>query len=216
MQDEERRRLARELHDSAGQLLAALSMKLTPLESEASTTRSHSAKAIEESLGLVDELSRELRTVSHLLHPPLLDEVGLSSALRLYLEGFAERSKIKVDLDFPDDFGRLSAGSGNRYFPDGAGMPHQHSPAFGKRGSQGSHFPSPTAMFAWKWRTKARAYRREGDLSMESAGMAGVGIRGMRERIRQLGGALEINSDGRGTLIVAHLPVGSTTSTAIA
>src|SRR3989442_5668918 len=60
------------------------------------------------SLGLIDELSMEVRTISHLLHPPLLDEVGLSSALRIYLDGFADRSKIRVDLEIPDDFGRLS------------------------------------------------------------------------------------------------------------
>ncbi len=108
MQDEERRRIARELHDSAGQILAALSMNLTPLEPEAYKISPSAAKAINESLGLVNELSKELRTISHLLHPRLLDEVGLSSGLRSYLEGFAERSKISIDLDIPDDFGRLS------------------------------------------------------------------------------------------------------------
>jgi len=108
LQDEERRRIARELHDSAGQILAALSMNLTPLESEHGRTSPGAAKAVEESLRLVNELSKDLRTISYLLHPPLLDEVGLSSALRLFLEGFTERSEIKVDFAFPDDFGRLS------------------------------------------------------------------------------------------------------------
>ena len=106
-QDEERRRLARELHDSAGQILAALSMNLTPLESDSGRTSPTAAKAVEESLRLVNELSRDLRTISHLLHPPLLDEVGLSSALRSFLEGFTDRSKINVDFEIPDDFGRL-------------------------------------------------------------------------------------------------------------
>src|SRR5947209_15033910 len=66
-------------------------------------------RVVKESLELISELTKEVRTSSHLLHPPLLDEIGLSSALRLYLEGFAERSKIKVDLEIPGDFGRLSA-----------------------------------------------------------------------------------------------------------
>jgi PAS domain S-box-containing protein len=78
VQDEERRRIARELHDSAGQTLAALSMHLTPLESEDGRLSPRAAQAIKESLDLVDELSKELRTISHLLHPPMLDEVGLS------------------------------------------------------------------------------------------------------------------------------------------
>src|SRR5260370_11646659 len=108
MQDEERRRIARELHDSAGQILAALSMNLTPLANESSAADPHSVEVVKDSLGLIDELTMEVRTIYHLLHPPLLDEVGLSSALCLYLEGFAARSKIKADLEIPDDFGRLS------------------------------------------------------------------------------------------------------------
>src|SRR5207249_2310795 len=106
-QDEERRRIARELHDSAGQILAALSMNLTPLESENGKIPPRAAQAIKESLGLVKDLSNQLRTISYLLHPPLLDEVGLSSALRLFLEGFGECSKIKVALEIPDNFERL-------------------------------------------------------------------------------------------------------------
>src|SRR5215470_3337585 len=106
-QDEERRRISRELHDSAGQLLAALSMNLTPLASENAKLPASSAKAIKESIGFVKELSNQLRTISHLLHPPLLDEVGLSSGLRAFLEGFEERSKIKVDLEIPSNFERL-------------------------------------------------------------------------------------------------------------
>lgn len=98
LQDEERRRLARELHDSTGQTLAALSMKLSPL-ADGGDRFSDSDRVIKESLELIGELSNEVRTISHLLHPPLLDEVGLSCALRLYLEGFAERSKIRAELE---------------------------------------------------------------------------------------------------------------------
>src|SRR5205814_9906158 len=107
LQDDERRRLARELHDSTGQMLAALSMNLSLLVNVADP--GHTKKTIQESMGILRELSDEVRTMAHLLHPPLLDEVGLSSALRLFLEGFADRSKIKVGLEIPADFGRLPA-----------------------------------------------------------------------------------------------------------
>jgi len=89
MQDDERRRIARELHDTAGQILVALNLNLVPLEEELAKRDSDLVKPVKESLSLVDELSRDLRTISHLLHPPLLDEAGLPSALRWYVEGFS-------------------------------------------------------------------------------------------------------------------------------
>lgn len=107
-QDEERRRLARELHDSAGQLLAALSIKLSTLADGHNAPQPD--RVARESLELIGELTKEVRTIFHLLHPPLLDEVGLSSALRFYLEGFAERSKIKADLEILDDLVKADAG----------------------------------------------------------------------------------------------------------
>jgi signal transduction histidine kinase len=82
-------------------------MNLSLVEFENGNVDARAAKAIQESIGLVQELSRELRTISHLLHPPLLDEVGLASGLRSYLDGFTERSKIRVDLEIPEDLGRL-------------------------------------------------------------------------------------------------------------
>src|SRR6266536_2791337 len=106
-QDEERRRIARELHDSAGQILAVLSMTLAPVESENGKVPPRTAKTIKESLGLINDLSNQVRTIAHLLHPPLLDEVGLASGLRLFLEGFGDRSKIKVTLEIPNNFERL-------------------------------------------------------------------------------------------------------------
>ena len=209
LQDQERRRIARELHDSAGQILAALGMNLSLLESENGNIAPRAAKAIQESIGLVQELSRELRTISHLLHPPLLDEVGLASGLRSYLEGFTERSKIKVDLELPEDFGRLPEDLETALFrivQECLTNIHRHS-------------ESPVA--------RIRIRRSDGQVSlevedrgkgippgkreaMESGGTPGIGIRGMRERLRQLGGRLEINSSDRGTVVVARLPVAST------
>src|SRR5258708_5137219 len=107
MQDEERRRIARELHDSGGHLIAAMSINLAEVERERDHLSSKAAHAVTENSSMVQELSRQIRTISHLLHPPLLDEVGLASALQWYVEGFAERSKIQVSLELPGDFERL-------------------------------------------------------------------------------------------------------------
>src|SRR5882724_1243312 len=107
LQDDERRRIARELHDSVGQLLAALGMNLTAVETDIERL-TKTANNVKDSAALVQELSQEVRTISHLLHPPLLDEAGLASALRWYIEGFAQRSKIQVNLEIPEDFTRLS------------------------------------------------------------------------------------------------------------
>ena len=94
LQDEERRRIARELHDSVGQLLAAVNMNSALLEAESHKLSPEGAKRVQENAALVNEATKEIRTISHLLHPPLLDEAGLASALHCYVEGFSERSKI--------------------------------------------------------------------------------------------------------------------------
>jgi len=106
LQDDERRRIARELHDSVGQMLAALAINLATVENDIARLV-QTAGTIKDSAGLVQDMNKEVRTISHLLHPPLLDEAGLPAALRMYTEGFAQRSGIKVDLDLPRNFGRL-------------------------------------------------------------------------------------------------------------
>jgi PAS domain S-box-containing protein len=209
LQDQERRRIARELHDSAGQLLAALSMNLGMLEAENggdSGDTSNGTRIIRESLSLVQELSRELRTISHLLHPPLLDEVGLSSGIRSYLEGFTERSKIAVDLDLPGDLGRLPQDLETTVFrvvQECLTNIHRHS-------------ESPIArvcitrsedVMTVEVRDRGKGIPPEKRKSMEAGGTPGVGIRGMRERLRQLGGSLQIDSNGEGTVVIARLPV---------
>jgi two-component system NarL family sensor kinase len=109
VQDDECRRIARDLHDSAGQYLAAIQMNLNALERDASSLPPSQTKRVSDSVEMANRCMAEIRTISYLLHPPLLDEMGLASALALYAEGFAERSGIRVDLDVPDDFGRLPA-----------------------------------------------------------------------------------------------------------
>jgi signal transduction histidine kinase len=175
----------------------------------------HSVKAVKDSLGLIDELTMEVRTISHLLHPPLLDEVGLSSALRLYLDGFADRSKIRVDLEIPDDFGRLSQELETAIFrivQESVTNIHRHSGSPVAR----IHICRLGSDVCVEVEDKGKGIPLERRSEMESTGRIGVGIRGMRERIRQLGGTLAISS-GRnetGTLIVARIPVGRTASIA--
>jgi signal transduction histidine kinase len=93
-QDEERRRIARELHDGAGQLVVAMSMNFANILREKEKLSAPARQTAERTQALIEQASREIRTMSHLLHPPLLDEVGLDSALRWYVDGFSERSKI--------------------------------------------------------------------------------------------------------------------------
>ncbi len=207
-QDEERRRIARELHDSAGQILAALGMNLAPVESENGKVPPRTAKAIKESLGLINDLSNQIRTIAHLLHPPLLDEVGLSSGLRLFLEGFEERSKIKVNLEIPDNFERLPQELETAIFrvvQECFTNIHRHSGSrvaairVAREGNevkvevrdQGKGMPAGPS-------GASRGHRR-----------MGVGIQGMHERITQLGGRFEIRSGKKGTTVVASVPVSS-------
>jgi len=217
MQDEERRRLARELHDSAGQIVAAISMNLSPWESADGKVNPEVAAAIRESLALVNELSGELRTVSHLLHPPLLDEVGLSSALRLYLEGFMERSKIDVLFEIPDDFGRLTQDLETAIFrvvQESLTNIHRHSesPVAEVRISHEGDLVRVVI------EDRGKGMPAEKLATVSSGSTPGVGIGGMRERVRQLGGHLEIHSPGtnRGTTIVALLPTAHPSSSAVA
>jgi PAS domain S-box-containing protein len=205
LQDEERRRIARELHDSAGQLLVGLKLNLDLLEKTAGTLPTAANKALDDSVQLVDELSRELRTISHLLHPPLLDEAGLCSAIRWYVEGFSDRSQIAVDLELSPDLGRMPREMETAIFrivQECLTNIHRHS-------------ASPTARIQLS---------REGhtitlEVSDQGKGLPvdvrtafgpvrpGVGIQGMYERMRQLGGKLEVLSDGGGTIIRASLPL---------
>jgi signal transduction histidine kinase len=199
MQDDERRRLARELHDTAGQLLVALNLTLVPVEEALAKRDPELAKQVTTGLGFVDELSRDLRTMSHLLHPPLLDEAGLHSAVRWYVEGFAERSKIEVDLHLDPKVGRLPAEFETAIFrivQECLTNIHRHS---------GSKFASISITRHGDEIKLEIIDRGKGMPTPISRG--GVGIQGMRERVRQLGGELEIESGTVGTRVTAKLVV---------
>jgi PAS domain S-box-containing protein len=107
LQDEERRRIARELHDGVGQLLAAMGMNASRLKRERLNLSPDAAQCMEENAKLIEQVSADIRTMSYLFHPPLLDEVGLHSPLEWYVKGFAERSKIDARLDLPAGWERL-------------------------------------------------------------------------------------------------------------
>ena len=202
--DEERRCMARELHESAGQSLAALKMSLSQLRESLPKNKRLVETLWRSSVELVDAAVQEVRTVSYLMHPPLLDEAGLGPALRWYARGFAERSKIVVTVDIADDFGRASQEVETTVFrvvQEALTNVHRYS-------------GSNTA--------RIRVSRENGRLLAEvedegcgltvanpgSQAPPGVGIAGMRERVQHLNGAFAIESTpGRGTIVRVTLPL---------
>jgi signal transduction histidine kinase len=201
IRDEERRRVAFELHESTAQVLATLAINLSVLGDQDRDIKSREAKLITESARLVDNLLGEVRQLSHLLHPPTLDEIGLPSAIQWYAERFAKRSNINVTVEIPGDFGRLSREKEIAFFrvvQESLANVYQHS-------------GSATASVRIT-KSADHACVQVSDLgkgiSMEPSGASsGVGINGMRERLRQLGGVLSVHSSDRGTLVTADLPV---------
>jgi len=204
LQDDERRRIARELHDSVGQTLVALTMNLTTVSADLERL-GQTAQKVWDSLALAQEMNTEVRTVSYLLHPPLLDESGLASAVRWYVEGFSERSKIQVTLEVPETFGRLPQEMETALFrtvQECLTNIHRHS------GSAVATIRLDRTPNEIRLRVEDRGAGIPAEKLNEVVldGAPGVGIRGMRERIRQLGGTLELQSNGSGTTLEARLP----------
>jgi PAS domain S-box-containing protein len=204
--DQEGRRLARELHDSVGQMLAALSMNQSLIGREKEQLSKRSQIALAENVEMTEQILKEVRTISHLLHPPLLDEVGLPSALRCYLEGFNRRSNMEILLEMPDDFGRLPLESeiaAFRIIQECLTNAYRHS-------------KSERAVVTLTRNPGAVCIRVVDDgvgipkskiQEIKSGKTSGVGLRGMRERIRQFDGALEIISGEKGTVIEISIPI---------
>lgn len=210
LRDDERRRLARELHDSLGQSLTAVKMNISYLARDTSHMDERGCKALVESIELIDSCLQEVRTISHLLHPPMLDEVGLVPAIRWYATGFAQRSGITVELDLPANLGRLPTELETAVFrvvQESLTNVHRHS-------------GSPTAVISLKAEPEAihlqvidhgcgippqkLSFRQENE-------MVGVGLLGMRERLRQLHGQLEISSGSGKTTVDVIIPLNEVT-----
>ncbi|HXY25581.1 MAG TPA: PAS domain S-box protein [Candidatus Acidoferrum sp.] len=206
LQDEERRRLGRELHDSLAQTVLAVNLHLAQATQFSGSLSDRSRRALEEARRLLQEMSQEIRTLSYLLHPPLLDELGLVSAIKEYAEGFGDRSGIQLTLDLPLGFGRLSQEAETAFF-----RVVQESLSNIQR-----HSESPTATISLcvdtNWvkleiRDQGKGMsQRPIDLQGAGGARLGVGILGMRERMSQLGGKLEIESGPSGTTVRATVP----------
>ena len=194
-QDEERRRIARELHDSTGQVLAGLSMLIGQMQKESSTANLAKFEQCREMIGTA---ATEIRNLSYLLHPPFIEEIGLAAAVAEYAAGFAKRSGLNIQVEISPEVGRLSENieiTLFRIIQEALGNVHRHSGSTAavirilclendvvlEIQDQGRGLPFPTTQY-------------------------GVGIKSMQERLRQLGGRLRITSSTSGTTVNAVLP----------
>jgi signal transduction histidine kinase len=201
LQDQERRKFSRELHDSLGQYLVGVKMNLTMLGNSMPPNT-----LVPESIKLLDLAMTETRTISHLLHPPLLDETGFASAARWYVEGFAKRSGIPTSLDMPEDLARLPGSlelALFRVLQETLTNVHRHSKS---RKADVSLKVSENTV-----ELRIRDYGKGIPLDVlgrfrRNRAHGGVGLAGMRERIHELGGRLEVDSDSHGTQVLATIP----------
>jgi PAS domain S-box-containing protein len=205
-QDEERRRIARELHDGTAQNIAAIALILRRLSGLPEARAEEIQKPLEDSLAMVEQCLSEMRTLSYLLHPPLLDEIGLAPALRWYVNGFTRRSSIEVGLHISEEVGRLPSDIETALFrvvQESLGNVHRHSgsktAAIKLRSARGEVVLTISDNGAGIATTSAGA-------SGEEIRALGVGIAGMSARLRQLGGKLEVRSSHRGTTVRAIVP----------
>jgi len=205
IQDAERRHVARDLHDTVGQTLTALKITLSTLEN-AVARYPQTAEFFTELNGLADQALREIRTTSYLLHPPLLDEAGFAAAASWYVDGFNKRSPIQVRIEFPEGV-RLPSSVEIvlfRVLQESLTNITKHA---GATTVDVLLQADPTAI-SLSVRDYGRGISAERLAKMNGSGSdVGVGIAGMRERLKELGGRLEIESDSTGTLLKASVPL---------
>jgi PAS domain S-box-containing protein len=204
-QDEERRHIARELHDSAGQTLAVLGMNLATIIENARKQAPDIVETAEQTHEILEELTKEIRTTSYLLHPPLLDENGLPAALSWYIRGLSERSGLDIAFSISEEFGRLPRDMELvvfRLVQEGLTNIHRHSGS--KRAIIRIVRDSDRVLI--EVRDQGKGIPKE-KLAQIQYGRAGVGIRGMRERLRQFQGEMILDSTGSGTTVVVTIPV---------
>lgn len=211
LQDEERRRIARELHDGAAQNIFGITINLSNMEKHQANA-TETARLIAECQSLAEQSLQEVRTFSYVLHPPILDQAGLALALQWYVEGFTKRSGIYVDLIVIEDIGRLPLEVETALFrivQESLTNIRRHSGSetasirLAKRASE--------VMLEIADSGKGMPTNGSAD-AVDSIAELGVGIPGMRQRLRQLGGRLEIDSTDRGTTIIAVVPAAEGTN----
>ena len=201
LQEEERRRFARDLHDSVGQLLAVIGMNLASISGE--NLSPDAERLLRESQQLAEDISTQIRTISHLLHPPLLDEAGLGAALRIYVDGFSQRSKVTAKLEVAEDLPRMSHDleiSIFRIVQEGLTNIHKHA---------GATSVQISIVFSNGLVTLKVVDDGKG---LPADHSYGVGLRGMQERVRQLKGTFHITSNSHGTSVAVSMPLVETHS----
>ena len=207
-QDEERRRIGRDLHDSLGQTLSVLKMKLDSLAGSVATNKAASlTQNIAACANLTEDCIKEVRTIAYLLYPPMLEEMGLKSAISWYVDGFSKRSGIRTTFDIPEEFGRLPRHVETAIFrvlQESLTNVHRHS---GSEVARVRLFNrGGTTILEVIDEGKGLPPQKTGDGRENQLHELGVGLRGMEERMRQLGGGLELLSSPRGTTVIASVP----------
>jgi PAS domain S-box-containing protein len=214
LQDEERRRIARDLHDITGQKIVVLSMALDRLARSPNLQDPEAKETLRESREMVSKIGEETRTLSYLLHPPLLDECGLDSAVHWYAEGFEKRSGIKLNVDIPPNLGRLPTELETALF-----RVVQESLTNVHRYSGSATAEIRVRVISGEVRLEVVDFgkgvkTKDVKEAVEGSAPLGVGIPGMRERLHQLGGRLDVDFGRDGTRVMASLPIRKTTAPA--
>ena len=205
VQDEERRRIARELHDGLGQYLAAAKITLDTLM----ITHGADAEYLNEVEDLIDRCISETRTLSHLLHPPLLDATGFSSAASWYVEGFGKRSGIDASLSLPEKLGRMPTSVETALFrimQEALTNVHRHADSC--KVEITLELDKARTLVTLAIRDFGKGIPKQTLVEFKRSGTnVGVGLAGIRERLKELGGSLDVHSNKKGTILTATIPI---------
>jgi PAS domain S-box-containing protein len=207
-QDEERRRIGRDLHDSVGQYLVGLKMKVDSLKSSAARSQRGDSSELAECSQLIEDAISEVRTISYLLYPPMLEELGLKSAVPWYLDGFTKRSGIKTTFEVSPEFDRIPGDlelALFRVLQESLTNVHRHSGS--STATVRLLITKRTVVLQIIDEGKAAQSKKPDDHGQDWMAALGVGLRGMDERLRQLGGTLKLSSTAEGTTVTAMLPL---------